>query len=143
MTTNKGHLYFIGITGHTMRGLALAARELGYTVTGLDEPAEPPGSTWVDEHHFTWWRKFELGQLDDVTAVIVTGAYATDDYPAIVEARRRHISIKSYAQLWGEFTTGEHIIDVAGTHGKTTTTSLITWLLESAAPGLPNRHPTV
>jgi UDP-N-acetylmuramate--L-alanine ligase len=129
-------LYFIAIAGHTMSGLALAARELGYTVTGLDEPAAPPGSTWLDEHNFTWWRKFKPSQLDGVTAVIVTGAYANDDYPAIIEARRRHLPIKSYAQLWGELTAGERMIDVAGTHGKTTTTSLITWLLEAAG-----RHP--
>jgi len=128
----KGHLYFIGITGHTMRGLALAARELGYEVTGLDEPAIPPGSTWVSEHGFTWWREFEPGQLDGVTAVIVTGAYATNDYPAIIEARRRNIEIKSYAQLWGELTAGERVIAVAGTAGKTTTSALIAWLLESA-----------
>lgn len=119
-----------------MRGLALATRGLGYTVTGLDEPAEPPGSTWLDEHHITWWREFEPRQLDGVTAVIVTGAYATDNYPAIVEARRRHIPIKSYAQLWGELTKGERMVDVAGTHGKTTTTALITWLLDAAG-----RHP--
>ncbi len=132
MRTALGHLYLIGITGHTMRGLALAARELGYTVTGLDEPAEPPGSTWVDEHGFTWWREFEPKQLDGVTAVIVTGAFATDDYPAIIEARKHRIEIKSYAQLWGELTAHERVIDVSGTHGKTTTSALLTWLLESA-----------
>jgi UDP-N-acetylmuramate--L-alanine ligase len=136
LSAAKGHLYFIGITGHTMRGLALAARNLGFSVTGLDEPAEPPGSTWVDDHKFTWWRQFQPEQLANVAAVIVTGAHVSDDYPAIVEARRRHIPIKSYAQLWGELTAGEHVIDVAGTHGKTTTTSLITWLLEAAG-----RHP--
>jgi UDP-N-acetylmuramate--L-alanine ligase len=136
VTVTKGHLYFIGITGHTMRGLALAARNLGYRITGLDEPAEPPGSTWVDEQKFTWWRTFETKQLNEVTAVIVTGAHVSDDYPAIVEARLRGIAIKSYAQLWGELTAGERVIDVAGTHGKTTTTALITWLLESAG-----RHP--
>jgi UDP-N-acetylmuramate--L-alanine ligase len=128
----KGHLYFIGITGHAMRGLALAAREQGYQVSGLDEPAVPPGSDWVDEHKITWSRTYEPAQLDGVTAVIVTGAHVSGDYPPIVDAHKHKIPIKSYAQLWGELTEGAHVIDVSGTHGKTTTTALLAWLFESA-----------
>ena len=136
MNQATGHLYFIGIAGHAIRGLALAARELGYRVSGLDETAVPPGSDWLDQQKIPWARAFSAAQLDDVKAVIVTGAHVSDDYPAIVEARRRGIPIKSYAQLLGELTAGEHVIAVAGTHGKTTTTSLIAWLLEAAG-----RHP--
>ena len=128
----NGHLYFIGIAGHTMRGLALSARELGFQVTGFDPTAVPPGSEWLDEHDLQWWRAFDPAQLDGVTAVIITGAHVSDTAPSIVEARRRKLPIKSYAQLFGELTEGKHVIDVAGTHGKTTTTSLIAWLLESA-----------
>ena len=131
-----GHLYFIGIAGHTMRGLALAARDNGYQVTGLDEPAAPPGSDWLDEHNFVWHRHFHAAQLDGVTAVIVTGAHVTNDSPAIVEAWRRDILVQSYAEFFGHLTKGEQVIAVAGTHGKTTTTALIAWLLESAG-----RHP--
>jgi UDP-N-acetylmuramate--alanine ligase len=128
----KGHLYFIGIAGHTMRGLAQAAIGLGYEVTGLDEPAQAPGSDWLDQHHIKWTRTFQTSDLEGVTAVIVTGAHVSDDYPAIIEARRLNIPIKSYAQLFGELTVGKHVIDVAGTHGKTTTTAMIAWLLEAA-----------
>jgi UDP-N-acetylmuramate--L-alanine ligase len=133
---HKGNLYFIGIAGHTMRGLALAARELGFEVTGFDPTAVPPGSDWLDGQGITWWREFKNFQLDQVTAVIVTGAHISDQAPVVVAARERHIPIKSYAQLFGELTEGKHVIDVSGTHGKTTTTALIAWLLESAG-----RHP--
>ncbi len=128
----KSHFYFIGIAGHAIRGLALMAREHGYIVSGLDEGAVPPGSDWLDEHNIPWSKTFETSQLDGVTDVIITGAYATPQYPAIIEAKRRGIAIKSWAQLVGELTADERSIVVAGTHGKTTTTSFITWLLECA-----------
>jgi UDP-N-acetylmuramate--alanine ligase len=127
-----GQLYFIGIAGHTMRGLALAARDIGYQVTGLDEPAAPPGSDWLDEHNFVWHRHFDSIQLEGVTTVIVTGAHVTKDSLVIVEARRRGIPVQSYAEFFGQLTLGEQVIAVAGTHGKTTTTALIAWILESA-----------
>ncbi|HUD11369.1 MAG TPA: Mur ligase family protein [Candidatus Saccharimonadia bacterium] len=128
----KGHLFFIGIVGHAMRGLALAAHGLGYEVTGLDPAAEDGVATeWLSEHKLSWSRDFEPAMLDGITAVIVTGAHATRDFPAIIEAEKRRIPIKSSAQLFGELTSGEHVVSVVGTHGKTTTTSLITWILES------------
>jgi UDP-N-acetylmuramate--L-alanine ligase len=137
MTTNsKGHLYFIGIAGHAMRGLALAARELGFEVTGFDPTASPPGSDWLEDNDLKWWREFNPAQLEGVSAVIVTGAHVSDTAPSILEAHKRSIPVKSYAQLFGELTEGKHVIDVSGTHGKTTTASLIAWLLESAG-----RHP--
>jgi UDP-N-acetylmuramate: L-alanyl-gamma-D-glutamyl-meso-diaminopimelate ligase len=127
-----GHLYFIGIAGHAMRGLALAARDNGFEVTGLDPSAVPPGSTWLQEHKFTWWRQFEPKQLDGVTAVIITGAHVSADSPVVLEARRRGIPVDSYAEFYGRLIKDAKVIAVAGTHGKTTTTSLIAWLLESA-----------
>jgi UDP-N-acetylmuramate--alanine ligase len=127
-----GHLYFIGIAGHTMRGLALAARDNGYIVTGLDETAVPPGSDWLDEHDFKWFRQYDSAQLNDVTRIIITGAHVTMQSPAILEAQLRGIAVVSYAQFFGELTQHQTVIAVAGTHGKTTTTALIAWLLESA-----------
>lgn len=128
----KGHFYFIGIAGHAIRGLALMAREHGYKVSGLDEAGAPPGTDWLDERGIPWHKTFDPAQLDDVTTIIVTGAYATPDYPAIVEAKKRGIAIKSWAQMVGEMTADERSIVVAGTHGKTTTTAFITWIMEQA-----------
>lgn len=114
-----------------MRGLALAARDLGYEVTGLDPGAEEgDGTQWLAARQLQWSREFTPAQLDGVTAIIVTGIPVPD--AVTDEARRRHIAMKSYAELVGELTEGQHVIAVAGTHGKTTTTALIAWLLESA-----------
>ena len=125
-----GHLYFIGIAGHAMRGLALAARDNGYEVTGLDPSAIPPGSDWLDEHKFKWSKEFSPEQLDGVTAVIITGAHVAPDSPVIQEAQRRGIPVRSYAEFFGQLTKFETVVAVAGTHGKTTTTALIAWLLD-------------
>ena len=127
-----GHLYFIGIAGHAMRGLALAARDNGYRVSGLDPTAVPPGSDWLDEHQITWWRKFEPEQLVGVTTIIITGSGVTTEHPAIEAARQADIPVQSFAEFWGHLTAEAEVIAVAGTHGKTTTTALIAWLLESA-----------
>jgi UDP-N-acetylmuramate: L-alanyl-gamma-D-glutamyl-meso-diaminopimelate ligase len=127
-----GHLYFVGIAGHAMRGLALAARDNGYEVSGFDPSAVAPGSDWLDEHEFSWSRQFDASQLDGVTSIVITGAHAAPDAPVIIEAQQRHIPIQSFAEFFGQLTQGEPVVAVAGTHGKTTTTALIAWLLESA-----------
>ena len=131
-----GHLYFIGIAGHAMRGLALAARDNGYKVSGLDQKAVSPGSDWLDEHGLHWSRKFEPEQLTGVTGVIISGAGVTPTHPAIEQAQRLGIPVQSFAEFFGRLTQDAQVITVAGTHGKTTTTALIAWLLESAG-----RHP--
>jgi UDP-N-acetylmuramate-alanine ligase len=125
------HLFFIGIAGHAMRGIALAASAAGNTVSGLDETAGPPGSDWLDEQGITWTRTPGPQLLDGVDAVIISGGLPAD-YPLLKTAQERGIRIMSFAQYLGDFTAGKHVIAVSGTHGKTTTTSLITWLLESA-----------
>jgi len=126
------NLLFIGIVGHAMRGLALAAKRQGNTVRGLDETAEDgPATIWLATHGIEWTRKPELSLLDGVDLVIISGG-SPAGHPLIQAALARHIPVQSMAEYFGSITKDEHTIAIAGTHGKTTTTSLITWLLESA-----------
>ncbi len=114
-----------------MRGVALALKQRGNTVTGTDENAYAPGDAWLDEHGIDWWREADAAHLDGVDVLVVGGGTATDN-PELLEAQKRGLKLSSYPEVVGELTADARRIVVAGTHGKTTTTSLIAWLLESA-----------
>ncbi len=128
---SKQHIHFLGISGHAMRSLALAAREQGNTVTGSDVGAYPPGSDWLDEHDFTWWRNWDSAHLKDVDMVIVTGSISPKN-PEVLKAKSSGIPILSFAEYVGSLTKKARSIVVSGTHGKTTTTSLLAWIFQCA-----------
>jgi UDP-N-acetylmuramate: L-alanyl-gamma-D-glutamyl-meso-diaminopimelate ligase len=128
-------LHFLGIAGSTMAGIARAAIGLGYEVTGTDVAAYPPTSNWLDAQGIRWWRQPDAAHLEGVDMVIISGGTTTDDVE-LVAAKDRAIPIKSYAEFIGELVVTKRQIVVAGTHGKTTTSALIAWLLEVAG-----RHP--
>jgi len=129
-----GHLHFLGIFGHAMRGVAVAAQQLGYTVSGTDDGASPPAA-WLDGHGIRWWQAADPAHLEGVTGVIISG-HVKADHPELAAALERRLPVRSFAEFVGELTAGKRRIVVTGTHGKTTTTALITWILESAG-----RHP--
>ncbi len=131
MKESQDHLLVIGIAGAALSGLALAAQQRGYRVTGLDERAYPPVSDWLDRHGFTWTRHKSLRLLDGVNRIIMNNELPLED-ELIAEAGRRGIAVQSFAEFLGELTRGDHTIAVTGTHGKTTTTALIAWLLHQA-----------
>lgn len=115
-----------------MGGLALASQQQGFIVSGLDETAGPPMSDWLDENSLNWTTKYSPELLKDVDTIVISGHHGKEDHPIIKEARERNLKILSFAELFGQLTMGKKVIAVAGTHGKTTTTSLIAWIIESA-----------
>jgi UDP-N-acetylmuramate: L-alanyl-gamma-D-glutamyl-meso-diaminopimelate ligase len=129
--TSRSRLHFIGIAGHAMRGIALAASGLGYNVSGSDDTAVPPGSDWLDDHGILWWREPAVDRLDGVDAIIISGG-TKPDYAEIVWAQQSGVAIYSFAEFVGYLARHKRRIVIAGTHGKTTTSSLVAWLLESA-----------
>jgi UDP-N-acetylmuramate--L-alanine ligase len=127
-------IHFIGICGCAVSGLALVARQLGHEVVGSDEDAYPPTTTlltdagiqWADSHaaaNLTRWGKPEL---------VVQANQIRQDNVEAVAARRLGIRIVSEAEFWGELTGDRLRIVVAGSHGKTTTASLIAHILRQA-----------
>jgi len=127
-------IHFIGICGYAVSGLALVAKQLGNEVTGSDEDAYPPttdiltkaGIKWVDGHaagNVTRWGKPDL---------VVQGNQVREGNPETEAARRLHIRLVSEAEYWGELTADRFRIVVAGSAGKTTTASLLAWILRSA-----------
>lgn len=127
----ESHIHILGIAGHAMRGVALAAVDLGYKVTGTDETAYSPGSDWLDEQGITWYKKADSVHIDGVDLLVLGGGVATDQIE-LVAAQAAGVTVQSYPEFVSTLISTDNRIVVTGTHGKTTTTSFIAWLLESA-----------
>lgn len=125
------HIHILGIAGHAMRGVALAAVDLGYIVTGTDETAYSPGSDWLDQQGITWHKTADVSHIEGVDLVVLGGGVAIDQ-TELVAAQDAGIAIQSYPEFVSTLIPTDNRIVVTGTHGKTTTTSFIAWLLESA-----------
>ncbi|WP_434985373.1 UDP-N-acetylmuramate:L-alanyl-gamma-D-glutamyl-meso-diaminopimelate ligase [Vreelandella zhaodongensis] len=131
-------LHIIGICGTFMGSLALLARELGHQVSGSDANVYPPMSTQLEEAGITLMVGYRAENLDDMPDLVVVGnalSRGNEEVEALLNSGLRYTS---GAQWLSDYVLpSRKVIAVAGTHGKTTTASLLAWLLESAglAPG--------
>jgi UDP-N-acetylmuramate: L-alanyl-gamma-D-glutamyl-meso-diaminopimelate ligase len=132
------HVHILGICGTFMGGIAAIARAAGHRVTGSDRNVYPPMSTQLEALGIDVTEGFEASQLDPVPDVIVVGNVMTRGQPVVEAMLERGIAYASGPEwLSREVLRNRWVLAVAGTHGKTTTTSLLTWILEHAglAPG--------
>lgn len=133
------HIHIIGIGGTFMGGIAAIAKEAGYRVTGCDARMYPPMSTQLAALGIDVVEGFEAAQLDDYSAdVYVIGNVARRGLPVIEAILNRNLPYTSGPQWLAEQVLRQHwVLAVAGTHGKTTTASMLAWVLEDAglAPG--------
>ena len=123
-------VHFVGIGGIGMSGLAEVLLEMGYPVTGSDlkrsaitDALAARGAVIFESHSAT--------NLGDAKAVVVSSAVSSQN-PELVEARRRHLPVVPRGELLAELMRGKFGIAVAGSHGKTTTTSMIAAVLSRA-----------
>ena len=135
------HLHILGICGTFMGGLAALAREAGHRVTGCDAGVYPPMSEQLHALGIELIEGFGADQMalqPDVFVIgnVVSRARLPDGSPkfplmeAILEAGARYTSGPQW--LADQVLHGRHVLAVAGTHGKTTTTSMLAWILEAA-----------
>lgn len=133
------HIHIIGIGGTFMGGIAAIAQQAGYRVTGCDAKMYPPMSTQLAQLGIEVVEGFAAGQLDDYPAdVYVIGNVARRGLPVIEAILNRGLNYTSGPQWLAENVLHQHwVLAVAGTHGKTTTASMLAWVLEDAglAPG--------
>lgn len=125
------HIHFIGICGYIMSAMAVMLKKMGYQVTGSDQDAYPPGTRVVDQAKIKWFKKYSSANLKAPDLVVIGNHIRSDN----IEARRaikKKLAIISLPELIGKIFADKKRIVVAGTHGKTTTTSLISWCLETA-----------
>ncbi len=132
------HLHILGICGTFMGGLAAIAREAGHRVTGCDANVYPPMSDQLRALGIDLIEGFDASQLQLAPDVWVIGNVVSRGNPlmeAILDARQRYVSGPQW--LAESVLTGRWVLGVAGTHGKTTTASLLAWILEACghAPG--------
>jgi UDP-N-acetylmuramate: L-alanyl-gamma-D-glutamyl-meso-diaminopimelate ligase len=128
------HIHVLGICGTFMGGLAALAKELGHTVTGCDANVYPPMSTQLEALGIDLHEGFDAEQLDRFPAdVFVVGNAMTRGKPVIEEILNRGLRYISGPQWLGEnVLQGKWVLSVAGTHGKTTTSSMLAWILDYA-----------
>ena len=121
-------LYFVGIGGAGMSGIAEILYNLGYQVSGSDNtPSEI--TQYLEDLGLNIYPEHKATNLEEVDVVIISSAVGEDN-PEVVESRRRGIPVIKRAEMLGELMRLKFSIGVAGTHGKTTTTSMIGKILQ-------------
>lgn len=126
-------IYFIGIGGTAMASVAVALSHAGHAVTGSDTALYPPMSTYLDEHNIRYFTGFSASNLEQVRPdFVVVGNAVSRGNEELEHALNERLELVSMPELVRRELIGRNTsIVIAGTHGKTTTTSLAAWLLES------------
>jgi UDP-N-acetylmuramate: L-alanyl-gamma-D-glutamyl-meso-diaminopimelate ligase len=127
------HLHILGIGGTFMGGLALIARSAGHTVTGCDIGVYPPMSTQLHDQGIDLIEGFGAEQLALKPDCFVIGNVVSRGNPlmeAILNAGARYVSGPQW--LCDQILPGAHVLAVAGTHGKTSSSAMLAWILETA-----------
>ena len=125
------HVHFIGICGTGMAAAAALMKEKGYRVTGSDTGAYPPMSRYLEEQNIPFTRRFEPSNVIPPPDVVVIGNAISRGNPELEEVLDRKTPYVSLAELIKEeLVRGKRSLVVTGTHGKTTTASLLAWVLE-------------
>jgi UDP-N-acetylmuramate: L-alanyl-gamma-D-glutamyl-meso-diaminopimelate ligase len=132
------HIHILGICGTFMGGIALLAREMGVRVSGSDAGVYPPMSTQLEEQGIVLHEGYVPEQLSPAPDQVVIGNALSRGNPAVERVLNERMAYTSGPQWLAEHVlAGRWVLAVAGTHGKTSTASLLAWILEYAglSPG--------
>jgi UDP-N-acetylmuramate: L-alanyl-gamma-D-glutamyl-meso-diaminopimelate ligase len=129
----KKHIHLIGICGTAMASLAGMLKQRGFHVTGSDAAAYPPMSDFLRELDIPVAQPFDAKNLDPRPDLVVVGNAMSRGNVELEQVLDQRIPFCSLPQLLhDEFLRGKEVLVVAGTHGKTTTTSMLAWIFHSA-----------
>ena len=122
------HIHILGICGTFMGGIALLARELGFKVSGSDQNVYPPMSTQLADAGITLTEGWDPSQLKPAPDLVVIGNALSRGNPAVEYVLERGLPYTSGpAFLADHLLKDRWVLAVAGTHGKTTTASMLAW----------------
>ena len=127
------HLHLMGICGTFMGGLALIARAAGHRVTGCDQGVYPPMSTQLQDQGIELIEGFDADQLALKPDLFVVGNVISRGNPLMEAILNNNAAFVSGPQWLGQMILkDQHVLAVAGTHGKTTTSAMLAWILQVA-----------
>ncbi|WP_339490114.1 UDP-N-acetylmuramate:L-alanyl-gamma-D-glutamyl-meso-diaminopimelate ligase [Pseudomonas sp. EL_65y_Pfl2_R95] len=132
------HIHILGICGTFMGSMAVLAKELGHHVTGSDANVYPPMSTQLEAQGIVLTQGYDPEQLDPAPDLVVIGNAMSRGNPAVEYVLNKGLPYVSGPQwLADHVLQGRWVLAVAGTHGKTTSSSMLAWILEHAgmSPG--------
>ncbi|OOY41988.1 UDP-N-acetylmuramate:L-alanyl-gamma-D-glutamyl-meso-diaminopimelate ligase, partial [Solemya velum gill symbiont] len=127
------HIHILGICGTFMGGIALLAQQAGHRVTGSDAHVYPPMSDQLEDAGISLMSGYEAEHLKPAPDMVVVGNAMTRGNPAIEYMLDAGLHYTSGPQWLAEQILSDRwVIAAAGTHGKTTTSGMIAWILEDA-----------
>jgi UDP-N-acetylmuramate: L-alanyl-gamma-D-glutamyl-meso-diaminopimelate ligase len=126
-------IHFMGVCGTAMGAVASAIRDLGFIVTGSDENVYPPMSTFLAEKQIPLSSGYRPENVPEEIDLVVIGNAIFRGNPELESVLERKLLYRSLPETIKEFfLQGKHNVVVTGTHGKTTTTALVTWIFSQA-----------
>lgn len=129
----KKHLHILGIGGSFMAGVAVIAQQLGFRVTGSDLKLYPPMSDRLKDAGISYFEGYSEGAFKERPDEVIIGNALSRGNPALEYVLNNKLPYNSGAQWLAENVLfKKHVLAVSGTHGKTTTTSILVWILEVA-----------
>ncbi len=125
------HIHILGICGTFMGGIALLAKQQGMSVSGSDQNVYPPMSTQLEEQGIELIQGFDPKYIPEQTDCVVIGNAMSRGNPSVEYVLEKGLNYRSGPQWLCENTLKDKwVLAVAGTHGKTTTASMLAWILE-------------
>jgi len=127
------HIHILGICGTFMGGIAALAKALGHQVTGSDQQVYPPMSTQLEQLGISLTPGYDPAQLDPAPDLVIIGNALSRGNPAVEYVLEHNLPYTSGPQWLSEQLLQQRwVLAVAGTHGKTSTASMLAWILDYA-----------
>lgn len=124
------HLHLLGIGGTFMAGIATIARQLGFVVTGQDEAVYPPTSTLLAQQGIEVIPGYQMPASNFSPDLVIIGNVCSRGFPVVEQVLNQRIPYISAPQwLYETVLASKRVLAVSGTHGKTSTSSMLAWIL--------------